>query len=294
MVSVRRAMWVLGVAGCASAPAPPTPAPAAAPRPAPAPAPPTSAYPIPGGSPGNVTVRYPRGGGGIAHYTFARRDSVIITMPSADSQFQVFGRTAFVTITWTAVDSGARLTATVDSLVADSGLADFGVFLDSARAARWTAFRRPTGRLIGLSGGSPSLVGDQIRDQLQLLFPVLPPEGARPGATWTDSTVRAARVGAFEAMETAKIESRAEPATSGALPLIVVRDRTATGQGTQFGQPITLKATGTDTLTYQLTPDGQVLSVAGVRLTDLVVTLPDVGQSVPAHERSSLRMTVLR
>jgi hypothetical protein len=72
-----------------------------------------------------------------------------------------------------------------------------------------------------------------------------------------------------------------------------VRTRTATAEGMQFGQPMTLRATGSDTLTYQIAPDGRVLSAEGVRLTDLVIDLPSSGQSVPAQERSGLRMILL-
>jgi hypothetical protein len=54
-----------------------------------------------------------------------------------------------------------------------------------------------------------------------------------------------------------------------------------------------LKASGSDSLAYQIAPDGRVLGVEGVRLTELVVDLPSIGQSVPARERSLLRMTLL-
>jgi hypothetical protein len=57
---------------------------------------------------------------------------------------------------------------------------------------------------------------------------------------------------------------------------------------------MTLRATGSDTLSYQIAPDGRVLAVDGVRLTDLVVDLPSIGQSVPARERSTLRMLLVR
>jgi hypothetical protein len=168
--------------------------------------------------------------------------------------------------------------------------------LDSARGARWTATRRPGGLLTDVTGGPRSLIADQVRDQLLLLFPVLPAEGVHPGAAWSDSATGVARVSAFEATETALSATQAESmvTSSGALPLLIVRNRTATGQGTQFGQPMTLRATGSDTLSYQIAPDGRVLAVDGVRLTDLVVDLPSIGQSVPARERSTLRMLLVR
>ena len=284
-------MLLLGV-GCASGSPPAT-------RPSPAPAP-TS--PSPGTDPVRVEptrdllVRYPRAGGGIVRYAFVRRDSVVATMPSGETQVQILGRTAFVTLTWVASDSGTRITASVDSVIPDPVLGDLGPMLDSARLSRWSGLRRPSGKLGELTGGPGSLAGDQIRDQLALLFPILPADGARPGTTWTDTTSGLARVSAFEATETALVASRAEAmmTATGALPLAVVRTRSATGQGTQFGQPMTLKATGSDTLAYQIAPDGRVVNVDGIRVTDLVVELSAIGQSVPAHERSVLRMSLLR
>jgi hypothetical protein len=217
-------------------------------------------------------------------------------MPSGDIQVQVFSSTAYVTLTWVASDTGARITAAVDSVVPDSGLSFVPAVFDSARGARWTGLRRSTGRLTDLTGGPSSLISDQVREQIQLIFPLLPPEGIRPGATWTDSTTGPVRVSAFEAIETVRVDSRAETsvAASGALPLIVIRTRTATGQGNQFGQPINIRATGSDTLSYDVAADGRVLSVDGVRMTALVVDLPSIGQSVPASESSLLRMSLLR
>jgi hypothetical protein len=285
-----RAAVVVLSAGCAvGTPAARQPAPSpSAPRP--------NLDPLRIEPPRDLAVRYPNSGGGIARYALARHDTVTATMPAGDTQVQVFGRIAFITLTWIASDTGTRITAAVDSVVADSGLGGFSVMADSARGARWSALRRPTGQLVDLSGGPRSLIGDQVRDQLQLLFPVLPAKGAHPGEGWSDSSSGMARVSAFEATETVRSASRAETLVSpdGVLPLSVVRNRIATGQGTQFGQPMTLRATGSDTLTYQIASDGLVLVVEGVRLTDLVVELPSIGQSVPAHERSSLRMVLRR
>jgi hypothetical protein len=209
---------------------------------------------------------------------------------------QLLGRTAFVTISWIAGDTGTRVTAQVDSVVADSGLTNYAASLDSARGLRWTALRLPNGRLTSVSTGRGSLVGDQIRDQVHLLFPVLPASGAHPGDAWTDSTTRPTRVSAFEANETAVTSSVASSTlTAGNLfEIATVRVRRASGEGTQFNQAMTVQASGTDTLTYRLAADGRVIEVAGNRNTDLVVQLPSIGQSVPAHESSALRMTLLR
>ncbi len=284
----RATLLLLGAACASSAPPARPPGPTPAPRPTMDPGRTDPAR--------DVTIRYPRAGGGIQRYALVRRDSVVATMPTGEEQMQVQGRTAFVTITWVAADSGTRLTTQVDSIVGDSGLTTFAASLDSARGERWTGLRLPDGELVALSGGRGSLVGDQLRDQVQLLFPVLPPDGARPGASWSDSTTRPTRVSAFEANETAITFSRARPPApaNGALEVTVVRNRNASGEGTQFGQPITVLANGTDSLTYQLGTDSRVLRVEGYRITDVVVTLPSIGQTVPARESSILRMTLLR
>jgi hypothetical protein len=242
-----------------------------------------------------LVYRYPRSGTGISHYAFSQRDSVVATMPSGEEQVQVLGRTAYVTLTAIATDSGAYITATVDSVVPDSGLVLPAVVLDSARGTRWTALRPPIGGLSGVTGNRSSLLGDQVRDQLALLFPRLPPDGARPGGQWTDSTEAPARVSAFEALESTVTGSEAgQPGPGGELPILVTASRNAKGEATQFGQAITVTASGSDTLTYQFGPAGRILSADGRRWTSLVVELSAIGQSVPAREISSLSMTLLR
>ena len=54
------------------------------------------------------------------------------------------------------------------------------------------------------------------------------------------------------------------------------------------------RLTGADTLVYHLAADGRVLQVAGRRWTDMVVSLPSIGQTVPARESSRLLLTLLR
>ena len=266
------------------------------------PAPSTPSVPRPNVDPARTdpaaasAVHYPTRGGGILRYAFARRDSVLATMPSGEHQLQVLGRTAYITLTWVASDSGSRLTAVVDSIRADSGLAALMPLLDSARSARWTARRDLAGRLTVETASSPSLAAAQIQDELLLLSLPLPPEGARGGTSWTDSTSGPARVSAFEITEMARIQAHADTArvAGGALPVTLYRVRTASGEASQFGQPISVTATGADTLVYHLAADGRVLRVAGRRWTDMVVSLPSIGQTVPAQESSSLLLTLLR
>jgi hypothetical protein len=242
-----------------------------------------------------VVLTYPRTGAGISHYAFTRRDSVVATMPSGEEQVQILARTAYLTLTWVAADSGTRITTTIDSLVADSGLTLPMVALDSARGTRWTALRPVAGGLSGIAGNRNSLLGDQVRDQLVLLFPRLPADGLRPGARWTDSTEAPARVSAFEAQEISLTNSEAgQQLPSGAVPIQVTVSRSATGEATQFGQPMAVQATGSDTLDYQFGSDGKIFEVSGRRWTSLVVELSSIGQKVPANEISSVSMKLLR
>ena len=247
-------------------------------------------------TPAPVTpIRYPRAGGGVLRYAFHRRDSVEVTMPSGETQQQLLGRQAWLTLTWIAADSGTRLTAVVDSIRPDSGFVAAEFTLDSAWSARWAGLRGPDGRVQMGPGSSPSLTAGLIRDELGLLFPPLPPGGVLPGQGWLATDSGEARVSAFPATEQVQVSAAAGDTLTpaGALPLTVVRTRTAGGTGTQFGQPMEVRATGVDSLTYALLADGRVASVEGRRTTDVVVTLPSVGQSVPAHETSLLRFTLL-
>lgn len=267
----------------------------AGPSPAPTPTPGPGTMVTPSGPPAPA-IKYPKSGGGIARYAFSRRDSVTATMPSGENQVRVLGRTAYLTLTWVAADSGTRVTAVVDSIAADSGTFPGAlVGLDSARGNRWTGLRTPNGKLTKLTSGSTSLAGDQIRDQLFLLFPLLPKDGAVSGATWSDSVDVPTRLSAFEANEQVVRLSTAGNATGTApLPIGVVRNRTASSKVTQYGQEILVNGQGVDSLQYELGADGRVLSVAGQRHTSITVQLPAIGQSVPAQELSALRMTLLR
>lgn len=283
------AVLLLGAACAGGAPpaATPSPSPGAVDRP--------NIDPDRTDPPAEVSIRYPSSGAGVTRYLLARRDSIAVTMPSGETQLQVSASTAFATLTWTATDSGTHITAAVDSLVADRDLPLPFAQIDSAHQARWTFFRASNGQITGVSGGPASLRGDQVRDELVLLFPPLPMGGARPGASWSDSASVPARVSAFEASEQAVVlaQAAARPGPRATLSVAVIRTRTASGEGMQFGQAITVRATGVDTLDFVLALDGGVQSASGTRVTDLVVDLPAIGQSVPVHQVTLFRATLL-
>jgi hypothetical protein len=243
--------------------------------------------------PQELVIRYPQGGSGLFRYAFVRQDTVVAAMPNGEEQTQIIGRTAYLTLTWIASDSGTKITAAIDSLVPAEGVSRFDPVVDSALGARWAAWRHPDGTLTHLDPGSRSSVAEQVRDQFRLLFPILPLEGASPGRSWGDSTEGPALVSAFEARERVKLTSRAEPGPDGSVAIDVVRERAADGEGLQYLQPITVTATGTDSLSYTMTEDGVVHDVAGRRLVHLDLDLPAVGQRVSARVCSFLGMRLL-
>jgi hypothetical protein len=264
-------------------PGPSTPAPGAVPSPG-------AEVREPAGGRGPA-VRYPRKGSGRLRYAFLRRDSIEVTMPSGEQQLQQTGSTAWLTLTWTAADSGTRIEAVVDSVMPDPDFPPPGLQLDSARFARWTLRQAPTGEITAVDGGPQSLRADQVRDQLLLLFPILPEDGARAGMEWRDSTSAPTRLSAFPAEASILVHSRAEAAPGNGLRLVSERTRNASGEGTLFGQAIMVRATGTDSVTTDLDAEGKVREAEVRRVTDFVVELSAIGQTVPGREVTFLRMT---
>jgi hypothetical protein len=93
----------------------------------------------------DLVVQYPQSGTGLLRYAFVRQDTVVASMPSGEEQTQIIGRTAYLTLTWIASDSGTKLTAAIDSVVPGEGVSRYDPMVDSALGARWTAWRQPNG-----------------------------------------------------------------------------------------------------------------------------------------------------
>lgn len=226
-------------------------------------------------------------------YVLERYDTVNVQLPNGLPQTQTLSRTAYLTVA-TAAGTPMTLSITLDSLVAEGpGAAMLAV--DSARGTRWTGTLSADGHFSELTSDRTTPVGEQLRGMLPALFPALPAGGAREGATWTDTAKSSIRAMAFDVKEDARISSRAVADTvrsSGRNGLRIESDVTfsRTGGGSQFGQAVEVQATGKRHLTSRLRPDGVVAETSGVESSDMTLTIPAVGQSLPVKQTATFSL----
>ena len=180
---------------------------------------------------------------GTTKYALHRRDSVTVQLPSGPTQAQIWGRTVYLRTTVEPAGAGAterRIEVVIDSIVLDQDVDFPKVMLDSATGTRWTGWFLPTGRLEDLVASKSSLVGEQIRNQLRLFFPVLPANGANLGSEWSDSTTSPVKVSAFEATEQALSRYRVAGfdihAGTDVIRIDAARTSGLAASGSQFGR----------------------------------------------------------
>ena len=285
---MRRLLVLLVLAGCSSTsqpPANPTPSPAGQPSGQPS-------EPTPSGK--GLQLRTE----GTFRYSLWRRDSVVAQMPSGEAQVQVTGQTAFVTVNLKPASDGAQLTATLDSVRPDADVTFSTTILDSLSLSKWSGKLTRSGWVESVTATTHSLLADQIRDAIKLLFPVLG-DNAGAGSTWQSTAPAvAARLSVVDLDESVQVVGTAGAAANENgqkfIPITVIRTTTGQGSGSQAGQSIDLAATGRDSLIYQLAYDGQVLAAEGVRVREMTLTATAVGQTVPVTQESRLKFSLLR
>lgn len=228
-------------------------------------------------------------------YVLQRYDTVNVQLPNGLPQTQTLSRTVYLTVA-SAAGTPMRVSITLDSLVAEGpGAAMLAV--DSARGTHWTGTLSSDGHFSELTSDRTTPVGEQLRGMLPSLFPVLPAGGAREGATWTDSASSSIRAMAFDVKENARIASRAVADTvriGGRNGLRIESDVAfnRTGGGSQFGQAVEVQATGKRQVTSRLRPDGVVTETSGVESSDMTLTIPAVGQSLPVKQTATFSLTL--
>ena len=232
----------------------------------------------------------------VAHYALARVDSLTVVMAGAE-QGQVLDRTIYLTITSAPAASGKAITVLIDSLqTREAGLVS-PFALDSLRGIRWSGTLGANGRMSPLVPSQSTLLGAPLSGQFRLLFPLLPTEGAKAGATWTDSTSDTIQVSAFGGRDQARLHYSASDAERAigqpVLPIVLSRMSTVTGSTEQNGQTITLSGTDSTTITYRISASGRLMAADGSSSADMSITIPDVGQTLPARSRATFSLTRL-
>ena len=233
-----------------------------------------------------------------SRFRIERFDTVLVQLPDSTTQSQIFTRTAWLTASTEDADSGFRATFVLDSLEVRGPMqASAAAALDSARGTRWTARVAPNGVLTAVTADRRSEVGDQLGALLQLLFPILPGESIRAGASWSDTTDVPTRVDLFEVREHATTQHLAmSPVVRGGgtvLPIQADASFRQTGTMTRMGQGLEMEATGNRRFTHYLRLDGLPAGLEGTEKSDVTVLVSAVGQSIRAQRSAGVRVTPL-
>ncbi len=266
-----------------------------------------SSAPAPGSTPGSTpsaSGRAPaiRSGALIyqpstASYVLRRRDSVSVELPNGLRRTQVLSSAGYFSVA-TRAGTPMPIAITLDSLTVEGPLAAQSA-IDSARGAHWTGSVSAIGVVSGLTAERTSSVAEQFRGMLPLVFPVLPAGGVREGAAWSNTRDDTMRVLAFNVREHAVDSARATADTArlAGKPWIAITTAagfTRIGGGSQFGQAVEVRATGTRHLTSRLRPDGMLGSMDGTESSDMTLTVPAMGQTLPVKQDGTFSVRLLR
>ena len=224
-----------------------------------------------------------------------RVDTVAMELP-AGSQVQAFERTAYISSVAERSGDDYAMTFVLDSVVA--GAASFlpADSIEAARGTRWTGRLLPDGQLVDLkmdtTRGRPRTgVGDQTTRTLEVLYPVLPEDGVRAGAAWSDSVDTQIETGGFSVNERGVIRYTAVE-RGGALELTGRGTLRHEGSGSQFGQELEMTGEGTRAITYRLDRGGRLVGASGTDGAALEIIVPAMGQTVPLTQNSTFEITV--
>lgn len=288
MMRPASAFTVLLAAACASTSggAGPVPAPGAA---APAAAPAQLAQEH--GKP--VTLTLPP----FMRFQLERRDTIAVQLPNGATQNQVIQWDARLDARGSAETDGYRVVVTLDTVEITASVPVPPTALDSALGARWTAHLSADGKLTDIEADRDNSIVNQLGAMLRLLYPPLPGPELRSGAAWTDSSTVATRAQQFDVQEQQQIQYVASgPAVHGDDKVFVIAGTgtfSRSGEATQFGQEMRHESTGQRQLSYYLGTDGTPVGMDGTETSKVTFTVPAVGQSINAEQRSSFRVSAM-
>lgn len=270
-----------------STPSNPTPENPAAPPPAPAPPPsPTQAV---------------RLGPSALRYVMAQLIHVEQQLPTGPDTVDYGLRVFFaVTITGPADTAGYPTTVTIDSIVADSGtsLPTMGISLSAAKGLSYTGRLQPKGdfRSTTVSDSTASQALAPIVGSFRNFFPRLPPGGATLGASWTDTTTennRAAGTVTITSINRSNAVKWEDRNKTRSLRIEVISDFTITGGGKQLGQQYDIAGAGRRNGVDFVAADGRFLGGESQDSTDMTISLPVQGLTIPRKQMSKSTVTVI-
>ncbi len=196
----------------------------------------------------------------------------------------------YVSVALTPGPETFQATLTLDSVPTLTGSA-LGFPQGEAERARGTAFTgqlTPEGvfRRFGTPDSSLILVR-QFQSRLrQLFFPRLPPGGALPGQTWTDTTESSSMSGGldftFRTVNRHEAVGWTRHAGERALRIVTVSNYTITGSGTQASaQRITVEGSGERRADEYVGANGTFLGLTAADTARLQAVVAQIGQTIP-------------
>ena len=268
-----------------STPSNPTPANPAAPPPAPPPSP-------------TQAVRL---GPSALRYLMAQAIHVEQELPTGPQNLDYGLRVFFaVTINGPADSAGYPTSVTIDSIVADSGtsLPPMGITLSAAKGLTFIGRLHPTGefRSTTVSDSVAALALSPIVGSFKNFFPHLPAGGATLGAAWTDTTTennRAAGTVTITSINRSNALTWEDRNKTRSLRIEVISDFTIKGGGQQMGQQYDISGTGRRSGIDYVAADGRYLGGESQDTTNMTISLPIQGLTIPRKQMSKSTVTVL-
>lgn len=212
-----------------------------------------------------------------------------------------FGMRAYfaVTITGPADSVGYPTTLTIDSIAADSGTtAPMGVNLGNAKGLSFAGRLTPKGEFKNQipSDTTAAQLLTPVVGSFKNFFPRLPAAGVTLGASWTDTTTdngRAAGSVTITSVNRSHAAAWDDHTGTHTLRVEVLSDFTIQGSGQQNGQPFDVAGTGVRSGTDFIAADGRYMGGESRDSTNMTITLPVQGMTIPRTQVSKTTVTVL-
>jgi len=219
------------------------------------------------------------------------------------AQVQDVGARLFVTVAVAgpADARGYPTTFTVDSIVPDSGTPDpLGIPMSKVRALVFAGRLAPMGEFDGVAASDTSALMNlaQFVGNFRDFLPRIPAAGARVGAAWTDTIMLAQRDagGTTGVSRRAIVRSAAtdweDHAGAQTLRIESAASYDLTGAGQRNGQAFEVSGTGTGNARLFLGEDGRFVGGESRDSTNLTVSLPTQGLTIPVVQVMSSTVAV--